>query len=391
MIVVGGTYQETCRDPAYSALIGSGMRAAACLSEVLPEVRFQSSVEEGSLRVAQVTAAGFGLADPSWVERSRRVEFAYETPLSAPSLYGRGARLLKPLVVEDEAVLAFGMVEGQASIAADTLVVDPQHDIGVELLREQHPRRLAVVASGGEISALAGVEPAEQAARALRGMLGAEVVVAKLGAAGALVVTADAAEGVGPHPTLRTWPIGSGDAFAAGFAWAWAVDGADPVEAARVGSAAAAVWCSTRTLPVSRKLLKPGPPVGMRRRPRVYLAGPFFDVAQRWLVDLAARSLNQLGAQVFSPYDHVGPGGPEVAEADLAGLAASDCVLALLDGLDPGTVFEVGWARRASLPVVALCQRSSEADITMVVGSGAALYDDLSSAVYAAIWAGERG
>lgn len=389
MFVVGGTYQETCRDPGFSGLIGSGMRAAACLSGVLPDVRLRSAVEEGSRQVAQATAAGFGLAQPSWVERSLRVEFAYETPLSAPTLYGRDARLMQPLEVENDAVLAFGLVEGEASIIADTLVVDPQHDIDVELLQKYRHRRLAVVASGAEIMALAGFPSVEGAARALLDTTGAEVVVAKLGAIGALVVSATAAEGVGPQPTPRTWPIGSGDAFAAGFAWAWAVGGAGSVEAARVGSAAAATWCSTRTLPLRATALEGAPPIPMRRRPRVYLAGPFFDVAQRWLVEMTARALNQLGADVFSPFHHVGPGGLEVVGADLDGLAGCDCVLALLDGLDPGTVFEVGWATKAGLPVVAFFQRGSETEITMIAGSGTALYDDLSSAVYAAIWAGE--
>ena len=390
MIVVGGTYHETCRDPSFSALIGSGMRAASCLSQVLLDVRFRSAVDEGSYRLAQTTAAGLRLADASWIERSSSVEFAYETPLSSPTLYGRDATLLDRLIVEDEVVLAFGLVEGEASISAETLVIDPQHDIGLELVQVWGPRRLAVVASGAEICALAGVAPVEEAADALRDMLRAEVVVAKLGALGALVVTAEGAEGVGPHPTSRTWPIGSGDAFAAGFAWAWAVGGAHPVEAARVGSAAAATWCSTSTLPLPVEALQPGSIVPRRRRPRVYLAGPFFDVAQRWLIDLVARALNQLGADVFSPFHHLGPAGPEVAAADLEGLAGCDSVLALLDGLDPGTVFEVGWATRAGLPVVAFCERCTAADTTMIVGSGATLHDDLSSAVYAAIWAGER-
>lgn len=390
MIVLGGTYQETCRDPAFSGLMGSGMRAAACLSGVLPDLKLRSAVEETSRQVAQATAAGFGLAQPSWVERSMRVEFAYETPLSAPALYGRDARLLEPLVVEDDAVLVFGLIEGEASIAAKALVVDPQHDIGVELLRKYQHRRLAVVASGAEITALAGVASVEDAARTLLNTANAAVVVAKLGAIGALVVTPEGVEGVGPLATPRTWPIGSGDAFAAGFAWAWAVGDANPVEAAGVGSATAAAWCSTRTLPLNSEVFEPGPAVPLRRSPRVYLAGPFFDVAQRWLVDLTARALNQQGAQVFSPFHHVGAGGPDVAGADLDGLAGCDCVLALLDGLDPGTVFEVGWATNAGLPVVAFCERCSETDLTMVAGSGTALYDDLSSAVYAAIWAGER-
>lgn len=387
MIVVGGTYEESCREPAFSALLGSGLRAAACLVALDPGVRFLSAVDPGSLVVAQATAAGLGLSAPSWVERSSRVHFAYDTPLSSPRLIGGGAQLTEPLSVDGEALLVFGMVEGVASVAADSLVVDPQHDIGVDALAAYRPRRLALVASGAEILALAGSGPVEHAARALRERLSAEVVVAKLGAVGAIVATASGIEGVSPLPTARTWPIGSGDAFAAGFAWAWAEGGADPIEAARVGSTAAAAWCSTQTLPLRPESLVAAAPLGLRPKPRVYLAGPFFDVGQRWLVDLVAMALSQLGAEVFSPYHEVGPGGPDVAAADLDGLAGCDSVLALLDGLDPGTLFEVGWASRAGIPTVGLCQRCSDADLTMLIGSGTTVYDDLSSAVYGAVWA----
>lgn len=60
MIVVGGTYQESCRDPYFSAMLGSGMRAAACLSAVDPTIRFRSAIEPASATVAITTAAGLG-------------------------------------------------------------------------------------------------------------------------------------------------------------------------------------------------------------------------------------------------------------------------------------------------------------------------------------------
>lgn len=389
MIVVGGTYQETCRDPYFLAMLGSGLRAAACLALVEPAVQLHSAVEHASFEVARATAAGLSLNGPVWSERSTAVGFHYETPLSSPRLFGRESRLIEPIDVAADTVLAFGMVEGPAGVQAQSLIVDPQHDIGLDALKAFDPKRLALLASGPEIVSLGGGLSVEASAAALLDMLPADVVIAKLGALGALVVTRDGSEGVGPRPTARTWPIGSGDAFSAGFAWAWGSQGAAAVEAARVGSAAAAAWCSTQTLPLPQQAFTQYPSA-LRRRPRVYLAGPFFDVAQRWLVDLAARSLTQLGAEVFSPFHEVGIGGTDVAALDLAGLAHCDSVLALLDGLDAGTVFEVGWATCAEMPVVAFCQRCDEADLTMVGGSGTVVYDDLSSAVYAAVWAGSE-
>jgi nucleoside 2-deoxyribosyltransferase len=84
----------------------------------------------------------------------------------------------------------------------------------------------------------------------------------------------------------------------------------------------------------------------------VYLAGPFFSLAERWLVETSRAVLAGLGASVFSPLHDVGVGGDEVAAPDLDGLRRADAVFALLDGWDPGTVYEVGWAHREDLPVV---------------------------------------
>lgn len=386
MIVVGGTYQESCRDPRYSALIGSGVRAAGCLAAVDHNLGLRSAVEPAALEVAQATAAALRIGDAQWSPRSGPVGFAYETPLSSPRLYGGDAVLESPVVGEGEAVLLFGMVEGAAGVSATSLVVDPQHDIALEAMAGFPRQRLAVVASGAELVRLAGGLPVAEAARAVLGASRSDVVVAKLGAVGALVVADGTEERVGPVPTGSVWPIGSGDAFSAGFAWAWAANGADPVEAAEVGSATAAAWCSTRSMPVVATAMevKPPPPP---RSVRVYLAGPFFDVAQRWLVELCATALRQLGADVFSPFHEVGVGIPDAAAQDLDALGSCDVVLALLDGADPGTVFEVGWARRAGMPVVVYCQRCSEEDLTMVGGSGSQVFSDLSSAVYAAAWA----
>ncbi len=66
----------------------------------------------------------------------------------------------------------------------------------------------------------------------------------------------------------------------------------------------------------------------------VSLAGPFFTVAERWLVDACRSFLLQAGAEVFSPFHEIGVGGPEVAKQDLDGLRKADVVLALLDGWD---------------------------------------------------------
>ncbi len=121
----------------------------------------------------------------------------------------------------------------------------------------------------------------------------------------------------------------------------------------------------------------------------VYLAAPFFSLSERWLVETSRAVLAGLGAAVFSPLHDVGVGGDEVAGPDLDGLRRADAVFALLDGWDPGTVYEVGWAHREDLPVVGFLNTPAHEGTKMLVGAGAELHDDLSSALYRAVWAAQ--
>lgn len=120
---------------------------------------------------------------------------------------------------------------------------------------------------------------------------------------------------------------------------------------------------------------------------KVYLASPFFTLGQRWLVDKSRRCLTELGLDVFSPVHDIGPGPAEtVARADLAALDDCDVVFAVLDGLDSGTLFEVGYARAKSKPVFVLAQTVSEEDLKMVAGSDCFVFDDFVTALHHVAW-----
>lgn len=387
MIVAGGTYEEICREPESAELAGSGLRAAAALLSVADEVELISAIEDASADDAATLVGGLGLS-ARWHDRSEGVSFTYLTPLSAPIIGGRHARSGKRLRIEADHALVFGMIEGQPSARARALVFDPQQPndlapLGLEQLRAD---RLAIVANAGETRALGGARSVEDAARRLLRETGAEVVVTKQAARGALVTTADVQEHIGPHPTDRVWPIGSGDVFAAGFSWAWLEQGATPVEAARTGSRAAAAWCETTrlNLPAAAFESSNQPELNVQEG-CVYLAGPFFDLGQRWLVNLVRDNLRGLGGQVFSPMHDVGR-GDDIAAADLAGLDDCTAVLALLDHSDPGTVFEVGWARSQGKPVIGFAERPDPEGLKMLSGTDVEVHNDLSTAVYRALW-----
>jgi len=391
MNVAGGTYAEVCREPgpdgARYTVAGSGLRAAAVLRGVADSVTLHSAIDSTLREEALIVAGTLGL-DVQWCERREPVAFRYWTPLSAPTIDGPNARSDAIELSGDDA-LVFGMLEGRPRADVDGLVFDPQQprDLGALNLEGLRAGRLAVIANTAETRAMTDERDLAAAARRLRELAGADVVVTKRAARGALVTTAEYQELVGPWPTPRVWPVGSGDVFAAGFAWAWLQAGAEPVEAARVGSHAASRWCSERSLDLTPSDFEPADGQLQPADGRVYLAAPFFNLAQRWLVELVVDSLTGLGGEVFSPFHEVGLGDDDVAVADLEGLKGCTALLALLDDSDAGSMFEAGWAHHDGLPVVVYTEHPDREDLKMLRGTGAELHADLSTAVYRALWA----
>jgi Nucleoside 2-deoxyribosyltransferase/pfkB family carbohydrate kinase len=390
VIVAGGTYEEICRDPERSDLIGSGPRAAIALRSVIGgELTLLTAIDADNLADAETLAGGAGISLEVH-ERTEPVGFVYATPLSAPLISGPRARVDQPIVVRGDLALVFGMLEAELEVDVKSLVFDPQQpkDLAPLDLRRLKAERRAIVANLAETQALSGFRIPEDAARCLRKMLAAEVVVTKAGARGALVTTAAGQEWVGSYPTEHVWPIGSGDVFAAGFAWAWGSESATPVEAARAGSSAAAHWCNSErlNLPASAFSTPPGEELEVKEQGRVYLAGPFFNTSERWLVALARESMRTLGGSVFSPLHDVGM-GDDIARQDLEGLEDCSAVFAILDHCDPGTLFEVGWARSKNIPVIGFAESVDHEDGKMLRGSGVEMSSEFASCIYRAVWA----
>jgi nucleoside 2-deoxyribosyltransferase len=282
------------------------------------------------------------------------------------------------------------MLEGSAVVRAEQCVYDPQSAFNPEQFNKNGSQatHLAIVANRREIAAMSGATDLVMGARTLIEQ-GAEVVVIKGGPDGAIVVTKDGDTKVSAYQTKRVWSVGSGDVFAAMFAARWAVHRDPPDIAADLASRAVAGYAESMDLPIA------GVPDlrSTQRAPatttpgRAYLASPFFSLGQRWLVDEARRGLFELGIDVLSPVHDIGRGvAEEVAPADLQAIKNCDRMFAVLDGLDSGTLFEVGYARANQVPVYALAQSVSAEDLKMVQGSGCRVYDDFVTALHHTAW-----
>jgi nucleoside 2-deoxyribosyltransferase len=389
--VVGGVYLERCLEPNWNEVYGSAGRAAVALASVSDCVILHTRMHEDLKRQFGAVAESHEFkweAAPS----EQIIGFAYTHCLSTPFITPRAIKQEVPLEVAAEVILRFGMMESTAIVHGNRVVYDPQAAESPQPFHRNASTaaHLAVVVNGYELKCLTGTADLRVGARQLLEE-GAEVVVVKMASRGCLVIQAAQEQAVPAYRSDFVWSIGSGDVFAAAFAHFWGEMELDPAVAADLASRSTACYCNTMSLPLRpasqlmEESLAPLPqPTGLRK---VYLAGPFFNLTQRWLVEEARSQLLAQHLAVFSPLHDIGPGPAEiVAEADLEGLKGCDRVLALVDGGDVGTIFEVGYANALKIPVVAFSQNTPNEDLKMLSGTGCVIVEDFVTAIYRTSW-----
>lgn len=388
--IVGGVYREHCDWPNWNQVYGSGGRAASAIPAFVDEITLYTYANDKTKKIFTPVAEMDNIR-LELTKTEHMIRFDYIHTLSVPFITPAPAIICAspPIEVKAQAVLRFGMLEGSGKVIAGRCVYDPQSAFSPERFEKNgsQAETLAIVGNRKEIVALAGGgnDPLEAARSLLNSS--SSVVVVKEGVGGAKVVEKTGITSVPAFQSRSTFTIGSGDVFAAIFAAEWASKNSDAVEAARIASRAVAEFVETMALPIPPRVDMAELPEATVFHGLVYLAGPFFSLGQRWLVDEARRCLLELGLSVFSPIHDIGTGPAErVGPADLEALDKCDRVFALLDGMDSGTLFEVGWARKAKKPVYGLAQSATEEELKMVVGSGCRVFDDFVTAIYHTAW-----
>lgn len=400
--IVGGTYKETCLEPTWQELFGSGGRAAVALARLDNEIKLSTYIDSFNLSTLSITAHTFGFSF-EYREIPRTISFDYHHCLSEPLIYPPVPLLEKndPIIVEAENILRFGFLEGDAVVSGNKVVYDPQDAFNPQLFGANGSKagRLVIVANFGECCKLVGKNYQQNEVNELAKVLltkeNAEVIVIKCGTLGAFVATYDEIQLIPPYKTNKVWSIGSGDVFAAVFAHYWMNEGVSPFDAASMASLATAYYCNSRVLPIPANFLSSvnfEPIVGKNEVAeevkQVYLAGPFFTMAERWIIDQSKKYLTEQGFKVFSPLHDVGFGSAEqVVPKDIQAIHESELVFAIVDGLDSGTLFEIGYARSLNKPVIVFVQNESEESLKMLVGSGCEVVNDFVSAIYRTVWA----
>lgn len=395
--VIGGVYRERCLRPAWDEIYGSGGRAASALS-AMGAASILHSYLSSTYREVLTHRAVHESFEIGEGREGPEVGFDYDHGLSTPRIFG--ARVQQPpLEINASQILRFGLIEGDAVVHGDQVVYDPQN---AEVPRAfaangSTAKRLALILNhyeAAELSNLRNASPTDMA-KALLETAKASVVVIKRGPFGALVYDGRTFEEVPAYRSKSVWKIGSGDNFSAHFTLRWMCEAKPAAESADLASRATAYYCEHRGFASPQLLvsyapepIKPPRDAFKARKPAVYLAAPFFSLAQLWIVTQARRDLRNMGLEVFSPYHDVGLGSAEdVVDLDLEAIKRCDLMFAIGDGLDSGTIYEIGYARALGKPVILYCENESSESKKMMEGSGCQLQLDYVSAIYEALWA----
>ena len=397
--IVGGTYLEKCQEPAWDQLFGSGGRASVALSELEKDLVFSTYIDQKQEDDLEILAANSNLLlNKKTIPRT--ISFDYLHCLSEPKITPpiSTIRKEKNFEITDKNILRFGMIEGSAVVNGKRVVYDPQNAYNPELFSKNGStaEHLAIVTNALECRKLIDSKDEDivNLGKTLLEREEAEVVVIKCGSLGAIVITVDDVQNIPAYKTQRIWSLGSGDIFASVFAHFW-VNGKSAVEAAKKASKATAFYCNSKILPIPKDFEEKLNYQTIKRisnfpqeSKKVYLAGPFFTMAERWLINQTRQYLFDEKFNVFSPLHDVGYGLADVvAPKDIEGLRNSDIVYAVLDGLDSGTIFEIGYARSLDIPVIVFVQNESEEDLKMIAGTGCSIVSDFVSSIYHTVWA----
>lgn len=395
--VVGGTYDEVCFEPHWKERFGSGLRACWVMDKLntsRQEIRFCTFADSDTAEFLEMLSPKL-FVQLQTIPIRNSVKFYYDHPLISPKIFPRPDTIDRGknnLVAEGENILYYGFLEGSASVKGKKVVYDPQSPVMPIAFSEtgSEAEELVYVINYREASLLSGKTTIQEIKNYFLKQEKANALVIKMGPKGALLALSDGSEVLIPvYKTSNVWPIGSGDVFAAAFSFYW-FNNQDLEYAARQASWQTAAYCNSRDFQFSnigsnsdiRQLDIKQYPKG-----QVYLAGPFFTYSERWLVNEIWRSLRDMNLKVFSPWHDVGHGiANEVVPKDIEALDNSSIVFAVLDGLDSGTLFEIGYAVKKGIPVIGYVENESKESIKMLEGTGCILEKDLTTSVYKCFW-----
>lgn len=396
LTVVGGTYREIDLDNTALNIYGSGLRCVKLLLENYEEnVNYYTVGDKQTLKHLEMFKNVYShfnyKMSPSDVMLTFKYYFALDEPRIIPD--PKALKSLRDFKVAGADVICFGMLDAEYKVNAERVVYDPQTSFNpIQFSSFGKAKKLIYIVNNSEASIISGSSNIEKILNFFFDKERVSGLIIKNGPFGAKVYFSKTEVQVIPSfKTAKVHKIGSGDIFTATFSYYWLIRNLPIDECAMNASKVTATFCESENynFKVLEKFNYTNLPITSidLNLKQVYIAAPIFSLAEVIMIDKIRESLLGFGIQVFSPYHDIGYGEDiDIAKQDLRGLENSDIVFTILDGLDSGTLIELGYALSLEKRIIAYNRTVSDGSILMLKTANISHFEDITTALYYVIW-----
>ena len=306
--IIGGVYKECCAMYESSDLYGSGLRALAVFQHLdgNAQLTFISCCHD----YQKIVRALYDYPNTTLsLFDSSDITFYYEHPFRVSRVTPRSDLLYydrKLLRAESDNILIFGMIDADFCVKGHKIVYDPQTCVQPLSFIDSGSKaeQLVLCLNAKEAAAISNQDEILKQRDYIFKKEGCYALVIKNGTHGATLFKTKNDEGIyiPVYKTHKVHSIGTGDVFSSYIAYYWFHD-VDIVDAAILASKAVACYSETGKINLIQNQMRKFDfePLRSNDHKQIYLAGPFFSYAQRWLVNEFYGALLQEGATVFSP------------------------------------------------------------------------------------------
>lgn len=393
IIVIGGTYREIEYDDISLEIFGSGFRSSKFLLENNCEVKFYTSGNSDVLNFLKENKKVYKNFSFQCQDYHEFITFKYCFSLDQPSIFPNLLNITKTeeLSVQAQNIVAFGMLETEFKLDGNKIIYDPQTSIKpIKFSQIGTANELIYIVNKKEAEALASSKQIDEIKDFFFITEGTKAFIIKNGPFGATLYTEDGEINVPAYITKNVHKIGSGDIFTSSFAYYWMEKGMSISDAVLFASKSTASFCDKKVYIDSSK---PGfsdykvfkyKDISSKQ---VYLASPFFSIADLILIDKVRSAFLDFGVNVFSPFHDIGIGNEiAIARKDLDGINNSEIIFLILDNLDSGTLVEAGYSFAKEKKMIGYQRTCNDSDILMLKPSEMKIFNHITTAIYHTIW-----
>ena len=391
--VIGGTYREIDYDDISMDIYGSGYRCCKYLLENKCLVNYYTSGNYEVDKYLNEVKKVYSNFDFQLTKSDDLITFKYSFALDTPSIFPNILNINKTenIKINSDNVICFGMLESDFNVTAKKVIYDPQTSLKPKRFSEIGiADELIYIVNMNEAKSISSQTDIEEIKKYFFYTEDTFALIIKNGPYGAKLYLKNNTEFEIPSfITENVNKIGSGDIFTSSFGYYWMDKNLSLEESAFLASKATSIYCDKKVyIDVkdfdydfiafkSKKL----------NDKQVYLAAPFFSIAELILIDKIRNAFLEFGVKVFSPFHDIGLGDEEtIAIKDLQGIKDSDIIFCVLDNLDSGTLIESGFSMAMHKKIIGYHRTCKDSELLMLKPGNSQIFKNLTTVIYHTIW-----